>query len=136
MTLQETATPKQIGDSLLEDLTGTPTSAVGEASRKANDFTEEDEGHDRRRGKAERRRTFQKIQRWFFWFLFWFVCAIIIACSAGYLFLVWKWVSTLIWDVKIHNAVGLKQFIDGVLFSLMIIFATLFLEGTFRDKHD
>jgi hypothetical protein len=128
--------PKLIGDTLLNDLKDTPTNAVGDATQRVNHFTIEDEDHDRRFGKAQRRRTFQKIQRWFFWFLFWVVCAFITTCAAGYLFIVWKWVSTLIWEVKVHNPTGLKSFIDGVLWSLLIVFATLFLEGVFRDRGD
>lgn len=128
--------PKLLGDSLLDDLKETPTASVGDAARRANNFTAEDEDHDKRFGKAQRRRTFQKIQRWFFWFLFWVVCAFVATCAIGYLFLVWKWVSTLIWDVKIHDPVALKAFIDGVMWALLIVFGTLFLEGVFRDKAD
>lgn len=134
MTQQEP--PKLIGDNLLADLKDTPTDAVGDAVKRANHFTPEDEDHDKRFGKAQRRRTFQKIQRWFFWFLFGVTCAVILASAGGYLFLVWKWVSTLIWDVQVHNPQGLKSFIDSVLWSLLIVFATLFLEGVFRDRHD
>lgn len=64
------------------------------------------------------------------------MCALMIAATAGYLFLVWKWVSSMIWDVKIHNPQGLRDFIYGVLWSLLVIFATLFLEKVFSSKDD
>lgn len=129
--------PKLLGDSLLEDLKKTPTSEMGFATQRANAFTEEDEDHDKRFGKAQRRRTFQKIQRWFFWFLFWVVCGIILACAIGYLYLIGLWVSTLIWETPtIKNPSGLKAFIDSVLWSLLVIFATLFLENIFRGRDD
>jgi phosphotransferase system glucose/maltose/N-acetylglucosamine-specific IIC component len=64
------------------------------------------------------------------------MCGLITAATVGYLFLVWKWVSSMIWDVKIHNPQGLKDFIYGVLWSLLVIFATLFLEKVFSGKDD
>lgn len=134
MTQQEQ--PKLIGDTLLDDLKGTPTGEIGDATKRANHFTPEDEDHDRRFGKAQRRRTFQKIQRWFLWFLFGLMCAVIVACAVGYIFLVGMWVSSMIWDVKLHNPKGLKDFIDSVLWSLLVIFATLFLEKAFSGKDD
>lgn len=64
------------------------------------------------------------------------MCALIVFATGGYLFLVWMWVSSMICDVKIHNPIALKDFIYGVLWSLLVIFATLFLEKVFSGKDD
>jgi hypothetical protein len=115
----------------LQELSG---QAVADASVKSAGFTEDEEAMHKRYSKALSRRTFSKIRTIFYWFLLVCVCVVLTICAVAYLYLVWLWLSTIIYGAKLHDAAGLKTFIDGVLWSILIIFATLFFEGAFKER--
>jgi hypothetical protein len=115
----------------LQELSG---KAVAEAAEKSAGFTEDEEAMHKRYSKALSRRTFSKIRTIFYWFLLVGVCSVLAICAAAYLYLVWLWLGTVIYGTTIHDAAGLKSFIDGVLWSILIIFATLFFEGAFKER--
>ncbi|MFD1703366.1 hypothetical protein ACFSCV_10160 [Methylopila henanensis] len=132
---QPTDKPPSEGDpALLERLKGTSNEAVGEAARAVTPYTEDDEAHERRKTKSESKKNLAKIKAWFFWFLFWTTCIVISVCALGYLYLIWTWLGTLLYGTTVHDAAALKSFIDGVLWTLLVIFATLFFEGVFKEK--
>jgi hypothetical protein len=127
--------PKDEGDAelrrRLEALSG---KKIASATEKSPSFTEDDDANDKRWWKAQHRRTTGRIKRSFFWFLLVVTCLFILVCACGYLYLVCLWLGTVLYGTKLHDANALKAFIDGVLWSLLIIFATLFFEGTFKDR--
>ncbi|MFB0873339.1 MULTISPECIES: hypothetical protein [unclassified Sphingobium] len=128
--------PSDDGDAdLLRRLSGLSSKDVGRAAEmKSPNFSEDDDANDKRWWKAQHRRTINKIKRIFFWFLLLATCGFITLSAAGYLYLVSLWLGTVLYGTKVHDPVALKSFIDGVLWSLLIVFATLFFEGTFKDK--
>ncbi|MGY4397239.1 hypothetical protein ACVWZA_002433 [Sphingomonas sp. UYAg733] len=127
--------PKDEGDAeLLARLTATSGRKLGVAAEQSPSFSEDDDANDKRWWNAHHRRTMGRIKRVFFWFLLAVTCLFIIVSGAGYLYLVYLWLGTVLYGTTVHDAVALKSFIDGVLWSLLIIFATLFFEGTFKDK--
>lgn len=121
-------------DTLLDRLKSANDARLGAAARQVNHFSEDDDANEKRWTKAETRRTFYKIRRWFFWFLFALTCAMITVCSVGYLYLVYVWVSNLIWGTPLKNTDGVKDIITDVLWTLLVIMATLFGESIFKEK--
>jgi hypothetical protein len=127
-------TPPPGDRDLLARLERASDTAVSKASRQLGHFSAEDAEAENRRTKSANRRTISQIKRAFFWFLFCALCVMISVLGASYLFLIWMWLCTLLYGTEVHDAAALKSFIDGVLWSLLIIFATLFFEGVFKDK--
>lgn len=127
--------PKDEGDAdLRRRLEAISGRQVGEAAEKVANFSAEDEENDKRWWKAQHRRTMGRIKRAFFLFLLVATCLFIVICAVGYLYLVSVWLGTVLYGNTVHDGVALKAFIDGVLWSLLIVFATLFFEGTFKDR--
>lgn len=124
---------QEISDDLLERFKSVDDKKLARAERAISAYSEDDDAHDKRWGKAETRRTFYKIRRWFFWFLFVLTCALIAVCSIGYLILVGVWVSNVVWGTKLADPDGLKEIISDVLWTLLVIAATLFGESVFKD---
>lgn len=108
--------------------------AISAASRQANNFSEDDEANDKRWWRAVSRRHLSKIKRSFFWFLFALICVGITVAAAGYLYLVNLWLGTILYGTKVHDPKALKDFIDGVLWSILVVFATLFVQSMFKDR--
>lgn len=127
---------KDEGDpELLRRLSDLSSKDVGRASeKKSPNFSEDDDANDKRWWRAQHRRTINKIKRIFFWFLLAATCSFILVSAVGYLYLVCLWLGTVLYGTTVHDPIALKSFIDGVLWSLLIVFATLFFEGTFKDK--
>lgn len=121
---------------LLDRLRKLSDRKVDSASRVVNAYSEDDEATDKRWGKAENRRTFYKIRRWFFWFLFVLVCLVAAVCSIGYLYLIWLWLENVIWGSTLKDPDQLKGIITNVLWTVLVILATLFGESVFKDKDD
>jgi hypothetical protein len=119
---------------LLARLNAVSDKSVDTATRQINNYSEDDEANEKRWTGAENRRTFYKIRRFFFWFLFFLVCSVATICSVGYLTLVWFWVENLVWGTTLKNPGGLKDLITSVLWTILVIFATLFGESVFKDK--
>lgn len=127
--------PNNEGDAdLLRRLGEVSGKQVGAAAEKVANFSAEDEENDKRWWKAQHRRTMGRIKRAFFWFLLVATCIFIAVCAAAYLYLVYLWLGTVLYGKTVHDSVALKAFIDGVLWSLLIVFATLFFEGAFKER--
>lgn len=121
-------------DNLLDRLRSVSEKKVDTAARSINRFGEDDDAHEKRWAKAETRRTFYKIRRWFFWFLFGLVCVVATICSIGYIYLVWLWVGNVVWGTAVKEPQALKDMVTGVVWAILIILATLFGESVFKEK--
>lgn len=124
----------QADPELLNRLAGVSDRQVDSAARKISPYSEDDDANDKRWVGAENRRTFYKIRRWLFWFLFGLICLVATICSFGYLFLVWLWVGNLVWGTPLKNPAGLQNLITSVLWTILVVFATLFGESVFKDR--
>jgi len=132
----EVPTPAGVNDSdrLFDRLRSLTDKKVDTAARQVNKFSEDDDANEKRWAKAETRRTFYKIRRWFFWFLFGLVCFVATVCSIGYIALVCFWLSNVVWGTPLKNPTALKDIITSVLWTVLVIFATLFGETVFKEK--
>jgi hypothetical protein len=124
---------KLLGDTLLDDLKDTPTSQIGDASKRANHFSAEDEDHDKRLGRAERRRAFRKIQLVFYWFLLALGCACAFILAIGFLMLIGIYLMHIIWGYRVSDPGALLQAITGVLWTIVVAMATLWTEGALKE---
>lgn len=112
----------------LKDTSG-DTLAVGvSAVERMN--PEEEDGH-KRGVNAKKREDRAIIRSRFLYFLLWLAVAITCFLSIGFLYLITKWVMSF-WN----DAAKLESFIFDVLWSALIIPATLFAQGVFSDDKD
>jgi hypothetical protein len=123
--------PPQHEETLLERLTETPITRLEYAVKSSEGFSQEDEASDKRGTRAELRKAKTSIQRNFFWFLFWLTCGGILVFAMGFVILLFFWVLTF-WS----DPLKLESFIFQTMWSVLLIFATLFFESVLKNRDD
>jgi hypothetical protein len=116
---------------LFDALKGISDNQLRDAVGSAEGFTAEREENSKRGVRAELRHVKAKIKRWFYWFLFWLICTLIAAFCIGTVIVVCHWVAGY-WD----DSKRIENLIFNTMWSLLVIFATLFFEGVFKHKDD
>lgn len=122
-----TSTSTEPKRSLKDRLKSASGSGLRRSIGQVEGLTTEDEENHKRGEKALNRQTIGKIKRAFFWFLLVLVCLVTIACTAGMAYLVVVWVQGFMGDPA-----KLEDFVLGVGWTLLVVFATLFFERVYQ----
>jgi hypothetical protein len=115
---------------LLDQLEETPIEKLQDAVKKSEGFSEEDENNHRRGIRKGTRETVAKIKVCFFWFLFALLCLATLLLSAGFLYLLYLWVSSFI-----NDPIAVGKFLEKVVWTGLIVLATLFAEGVIKSDN-
>lgn len=129
--MMEERKPKE--ESLLEQVKNTSDDQLARGVEKVDHLSlGEDEEDGRRRGlRAQNRATVARVRRWFYWFVFGLVCIVLFVCVLGFGIIVYLWVQGFIGDPQ-----QLEGFVFDVVFTLLVVLATLFIEGVIRKGDD
>jgi type VI protein secretion system component VasF len=123
--------PDHIRQALLERLRQTTPDAVGKAAASAEGLSEEDAERLKRRTRHHGHETRAKIRRAFSWFLFGSACVFLTVTLIGFFWLLWRWIGTF-WD----DAAKLGGFLGVVVTYVLVVLATLFVEGVLRSRDE
>jgi hypothetical protein len=121
--------PKLLGDTLLSDLKDTPTSNVGDAAKRVNHFTSEDEENHKRGVRGETRATIAKLKRWFLHVVFAVASGLVVFLAFGMCAGSWIYVSSFA-----NDPAKLGSFLGTVGVWVLIALATLFIERVIPDR--
>lgn len=114
---------------LLDDVRGTSSDSLATSVAAKEGISQDDEDGHKRKLRSDSRKTFNKLRRWFYHFLFFLLCGLLFLLSGGFIYLLYLWVGSFIGD-----PVKIGSFLGQAAWSLLLIFATLFFQGIFGDK--
>ncbi|MFD0916520.1 hypothetical protein ACFQ14_08885 [Pseudahrensia aquimaris] len=115
----------------LERLKETGDDDLGRGIAQTEGFSTGDEDNHKRKVRSDNRTTTSKIRRWFLWFAFGLTCLVSLLLTLGFLYLIAIWVGSFI-----DNPTKLESVIFNVIWGLLVVLATLFLEQAFRHRDD